>query len=96
MNGSSSNRSLPSGSFLSDAFVVISQKVGEGHFWRVQDRYIRPRTVMDVFFNGEHAVSKPLRARIALAAASAQMQRARDHFADFLHSLAVIFFPLGI
>jgi len=58
MNGSSSNRSLPSGSFLSDAFVVFSQKVGEGHFWRVQDRYIRPRTVMDVLFNRGRAVRK--------------------------------------
>ena len=41
-------------------------------------------------------VRKPLQTRKALAAAGAQMQRARDHFADFLHSLAVIFcFPLG-
>ena len=30
------------------------------------------------------------------AAAGAQMLLARDHFADFLRSLAVIFLPLGI
>ena len=88
MNGSSSNSSLPSGSFLSDAFVVFSQKVGEGHFWRVQDRYIRPRTVMDVLFNRGRAKARK--------AAGAQMPRARDHFADFLHSLAArFFFSLG-
>lgn len=34
-------------------------------------------------------VSKPLQAR---KAAGAQMPRARDHFADFLHSLAARFF----
>ena len=38
-------------------------------------------------------VCKPVKAR---KAAGAQMPRARDHFADFLHSLAVIFFFLGI
>ena len=93
MNGSSSNRSLPSGSFLSDAFVVFSQKVGEGHFWRDQDRYIRPRTSWTVFLTGDvQCLCKPVK---ALAAAGAQMPRARDHCADFLHCLAVIFFSLG-
>ena len=40
---------------------------------------------------------KPLQASKikGLAAAGAQMPRARDYFADFLHSLAVIFFSLG-
>ena len=41
------------------------------------------------------ASAKPEKAR-APAAAGAQMQRARDHCADFLHCLAVIFFLLGI
>ena len=66
MNGSSSIRSLPSGSFLSDAFVVFSQKVGEGHFWRDQDRYIRPRTSWTVFLTGDvqcARVRKPLQSQ---------------------------------
>ena len=52
------------------------------------------------FFNRGRAVRKSTQASAkpekALAAASAQMQRARDHCADFLHGLAVIFFSLGI
>ena len=55
---------------------------------------IRPQERLWTFFiNRGHAVRKPLQAR---AAAGAQMQRARDHFADFLHSLAARFFFLGI
>ena len=36
MNGSGSIQFLPSNYFLSDAFVVFSQKVAVGHFWMFQ------------------------------------------------------------
>ena len=54
--------------------------------------------VMDGFFNRGRAVRKSTQASAkpekALAAAGAQMPRARDHCADFLHCLAVNFFFL--
>ena len=63
----------------------------------------RPGTSVDVFFNRGRAVPKGTQASASkekrwqvVATAGAQMPRVRDHFADFLHSLAVIVFLLGI
>ena len=75
---------------------VFSRKLVKaisGETKTVKSVHGRPGTSLDVFFNRGRAVCKPVKAR---KAAGAQMPRARDHFADFLHSLAARFFFLGI
>jgi hypothetical protein len=51
MNGTSSNHSLPSASFLSNAFVIFSQKVGEGHFSTVTSVHGVSNAFQTGFFN---------------------------------------------
>ena len=101
MNGSSSESSdcsLPSGSFLSDAFVGFSLKVGEGHFWTARSVHGRPGTSVDVFFNRGRAVRKGTQ-----ASERWQPPAPRCSWCEtislissiFLHSLAIICFSLG-
>ena len=66
-SSSSSIHSLPLASFLSNAFVIFVQKVGEGHFWPLNPTF--SKRFENFFLNTvtgdvQYAkVSKPLQAR---------------------------------
>jgi len=99
MNGSGSIQSLPPACFLSDAFVVFSQKVAAGHF----SMFKTVTSFQGVFGTGFkpsrrdrglswQRLANPGKGWQRQAAAGAQTPLAGKHFADFLLTFAAVFF----
>ena len=99
MNGSGSIQSLPSDCFLSDAFVVFSQKVGKGHF-RCSKQLHRSSEFLERGSN-RHAVTRQRAANHSKGQQSQSSRRRPDAaggkaFRRFLaHFCCCLFFPLG-
>ena len=99
MNGSGSIQFLPSDCFLSDAFVVFSQKVAVGHFSMFQT-VTSFQGIPGTGFKpsrrdqakGSKRQQRAAKGSKAKAAAGAQTPLAGKHFADFLLPLAAVFF----